>query len=161
MMKVTCRSCKGSGKDREADDCKKCKGSGQIILQDPTQEGKEFWIEVYWKFYKCCAEITSCGSGKWLLFVNKNEIYDVWQKIRQDTLDGNLGDSSKVSTKRGWIHHGMRPNYVICVHTPNGNDRGDVYRVRDRLRELGFTSKIGYKTDYATLKGRNDLLYNE
>jgi hypothetical protein len=43
---------------------------------------------------------------------------------------------------------------LICVYTYDCTDLDDVRRVRQRLRELGFTKKIPYKTDSATANGR-------
>lgn len=162
-MKIKCSMCEGSGKYwvSPTDDCRNCNGSGNVDLTDPTQEGSEFWIQADGKSYRSCAETANGGSGKWLLFVNKSDVDNIWQRIRQETVDEKLGSSSKVSTKRGWIHHGMPQDYVICVHTPNCKDKEDVDRVRTRLRELGFTSKLGYKTDMATINGTEELIYKE
>jgi len=159
-MKISCGMCEGTGKYwvLPSEKCRSCDGSGEVEIPSPTTENSEFWIQANGKSYKRSGE---GGSGKWLLFVNKNEIDDTWMKIRQDTIDENLGSSSKVSTKRGWLNHGMPEDYVICVHTPNCKDREDVDRVRHRLRELGFTGQIGYKTDEATARNLDELLYKE
>ena len=42
---------------------------------------------------------------------------------------------------------------MICVYTHDATDREDVMRVRERLREIGFTKKLSYKTDQATAAG--------
>lgn len=156
-MKIKCSMCDGTGKYWLAptEMCLTCNGSGYEEIPSPTQETNEFWIQAHGRSDKTKA------PGKWLLFVNKKEVDDVWHKIRQETIEEKLGCSSKVSTKRGWMHHGMPEDYVICVHTPNCKDKEDVLRVRNRLRELGFTGKLGYKTDEATVKGKEDLLYKE
>ncbi len=157
-MKVTCSMCNGTGKYWAAEDvkCMTCNGTGLEEIPAPSQETNEFWIQTYGKSTK-----KSERPGKWLLFVNKTEVDDVWKKIRQETMEERLGSSSKVSTKRGWVHHGMPKDYVICVHTPDYRDKEDVLRVRNRLREIGFTGKIGYKTDEATAAGKEELLYKE
>lgn len=156
-MNIKCSMCDGTGKYWLAptEKCLTCNGTGIEDIPSPTQETNEFWIQAYGK------SNISKAPGKWLLFVNKTEVDDVWKKIRQETIEEKLGCSSKVSTKRGWMHKGMPDDYVICVHTPDCKDKEDVLRVRNRLRELGFTSKIGYKTDEATFKGKDDLLYKE
>ena len=43
---------------------------------------------------------------------------------------------------------------MICVYTYDADDREDVLRVRQALRDLGFDRPIPYKTDRATLEGR-------
>jgi len=157
-MKVKCPMCEGTGKYwlSPGDDCKNCEGTGQIAIPDPTQEASEFWIEAEGR-----ATQVSRNPGKWLLFVNKSEVNKVWETIREETLEERLGSSSKVSTKRGWLNQGMPQDYVICVHTPDYKDKDDVDRVRNRLRELGFTQKLGYKTDRATEIGSDQLVYKE
>ncbi len=44
-------------------------------------------------------------------------------------------------------------NFVICVYTYDHTDEADVMRVRQRLKELGYTRKLPYKTDAATYAG--------
>ena len=157
-MKIKCSMCDGTGNYWLAptEKCLTCNGTGYEEIPSPTQETNGFWIQAYGKSTKNAER-----PGKWLLFVNKREIDDTWKKIRQETVEERLGCSSKVSTKKGWMYHGMPDDYVICVHTPDYKDKDDVFRVRDRLRELGFTGKLGYKTDESTAKGKEDLLYKE
>ena len=153
-MNIKCDMCDGTGKYWVAPSqpCRNCNGSGKISITSPTKEDKEWWLECYGK---------QAGSnyGKWLLFINKNNIDETWKKIRQDTIDEKLGVGSKVSTRKGWMHHGMPQDYVICVYTPK--EKVEVDRVRNRLRELGFTGKIGYKTNQETINDTDELLYQE
>ena len=160
-MKVICSMCEGTGKYwvSPEDDCRTCHGTGAVSEPSPTSENHEFWIQANGRLKQGHSSWNTGGPGKWLLFVNKRNIDDVWKLIRQETLDENLGSSSKVSTKKGWLEHGMPEDYVICVHTPNSEDREDVDRVRNHLRQLGFTSQLGYKTDQATLDGSDDCRY--
>ena len=146
--------CDGTGKYWLANDidCKNCDGTGFIWVASPTTEDSKFWLE---------ADGKSGGYsfGKWLLFVNKNKIDETWQTIQKETTDEKLSLGSKVSTKRGWVHHGMPEDYVICVYTDKAKE--DIDRVRNRLRELGHTGKIGYKTNDATINESDELLYEE
>jgi len=152
-MKVKCDLCEGTGKYWVAptETCKTCEGTGLISVPSPTTENSEWWLEENGRM--------GGNFGKWLLFVNKNKIDDTWKKIREETVEERLGVGSKVSTKKGWVNHGMPENYVICVYTPE--DKKEVDRVRDRLRQLGFTGQIGYKTNEATANDSNELLYKE
>jgi len=152
-MKIKCDLCDGTGKYWMAptETCKSCKGTGEILVPSPTKETGEWWLE--------CNGRNGGNFGKWLLFVNKNKIDDTWKTVRQDTLDENLGVGSKVSTQKGWMNKGMPENYVICVYTPE--NKQDIDRVRDRLRQLGFTGQIGYKTNEATARESDKLLYKE
>jgi len=153
VLKVKCDLCEGTGKYWMApsETCKTCEGTGYLKAPSPTDENKEWWLE--------CNGRQGNNFGKWLLFVNKNKIDDTWKTVRQDTLDENLGVGSKVSTQKSWMNKGMPENYVICVYTPE--DKKDIDRVRNRLRQLGFTGQIGYKTNQATVDDSNELLYKE
>jgi hypothetical protein len=67
--------------------------------------------------------------------------------------EGRLGPQAKVATARPNSLAKKAGKHVICVHTQDADDREDVLRVREELRRLGFTAKISYKTDAATLEG--------
>ncbi|MDK2915581.1 MAG: hypothetical protein PWR25_138 [Euryarchaeota archaeon] len=90
--------------------------------------------------------------GKWLIFVAADKVDEAWRSVRDETVKGTLGISAKVST--------AKPNpdsrderSVIYVYTRDWADEADVMRVRERLRELGFTERIGYKRNIETYKG--------
>ncbi|WP_332448514.1 putative phosphothreonine lyase domain-containing protein [Methanoculleus sp.] len=90
--------------------------------------------------------------GKWLIFVPADEVDEAWRKVRDGTAQGALGISAKVST--------AKPNpdsrderYVIYVYTRDWADEADVMGLRERLRDLGFTDRIGYKRNIETYRG--------
>lgn len=90
--------------------------------------------------------------GKWLIFVPRSEVDEAWRKIRDETARGMLGISAKVST--------AKPNpdsrderAVIYVYTRDWADEADVMRVRERLRDLGFVERLGYKRNIETYRG--------
>ena len=93
-------------------------------------------------------------SGKWLIFVCREDVDEVWAKVKRATEDGRLGDSSKVATAKPNPHAANPNKKVICVYTYDWTDEKDVQRVRDELRRLGITSKIPYKADEDTLAGK-------
>jgi hypothetical protein len=93
-------------------------------------------------------------SGKWLIFVPLDELDDAWAKIKKATEEGLLGDSSKSATALPNPNAVAPTKQVICVYTYDSEDREDVMRVRQALRDLGFTRPIPYKTDKATLERR-------
>ncbi len=88
--------------------------------------------------------------GKWLLYVPKDSIDQVWKKVAHATLEGELGSSTKVATAR---QAGPGDEYVICVYTEDYLDTDDVKRVREKLRGLGFTQRLYYKPDIYTYLG--------
>ena len=91
-------------------------------------------------------------AGKWLIF-QEPDLTDVsWKKIRDATVALDLGISAKVST--------AKPNpdsrdtrKVLYVYTRDWADEADVMRIRENLRELGFTERIGYKRNIETFAG--------
>jgi len=92
------------------------------------------------------------NAGKWLIFVDAAKVDEIWYLIRGETISGRLGISAKVST--------VKPNpdsrddrKVIFVYTRDWRDEADVMRVRERLRELGFSERLGYKRNIETYRG--------
>jgi hypothetical protein len=91
-------------------------------------------------------------AGKWLIFLTPDKVDEAWMKIREATCRKELGISAKVST--------AKPNpdsrddmKVIYVYTSDWRDEANVMQVRERLRELGFTDRLGYKRNIETFKG--------
>jgi len=120
--------------------------------KDPTKVIEIYHIYAQNKFIKYPSSTER--SGKWLIFVPKNQINQVWRKIKKSVEIGELGRRAKVSTSRP-SPNAQDPNkHVICVYTYDSEDVEDVMRIRQRLRELGITNKIPYKTDRATMNGK-------
>ncbi|HUU75306.1 MAG TPA: putative phosphothreonine lyase domain-containing protein [Methanoregulaceae archaeon] len=91
-------------------------------------------------------------AGKWLIFLPPEDADEAWIKVRDATCKRELGISTKVSTSKP--NPDSRDNTkVIYVYTPDWRDEADVMRVRERLRELGFVDRIGYKRNIETFKG--------
>jgi hypothetical protein len=91
-------------------------------------------------------------AGKWLIFLEADRVDEAWCKVRDATAAGSLGISTKVST--------AKPNpdsrderKVIYVYTRDWQDEADVMRVRERLRDLGFVDRLGYKRNIETYRG--------
>lgn len=99
-------------------------------------------------------EATEEGSGKWMVFVPREQIDNVWLIIAEAIRQGKLGNSAKVSTARPNPNSTNQNDHVICVYTYDYRDLEDVKRIRSTLRELGITWKIPYKTDAATYAGQ-------
>jgi uncharacterized protein YprB with RNaseH-like and TPR domain len=124
---------------------------------DPLIEGKPSVItDSYWVFaFNTVQSIpnrkfTTFKPGKWLLFVDDNEIDSTWDRIKQATEDGILGIQSKAATAKPNQLAASKNMHVICVYTYNWEDRDDVYRVEKALRSLGVEITLYYKTDQDT-----------
>jgi hypothetical protein len=109
--------------------------------------------DVYWLYARGYRSKKNSMAGKWLLFVSVKNIDSTWALIKKATEDRKLGPASKVATMRPNPNATSESTRVICVYTYDSTDESDVYRVRDALRELGFSELI-YKTDADTLAGK-------
>lgn len=91
-------------------------------------------------------------AGKWLVFLPMDVVDDVWRQIRDLTWEGKLGLSAKVSTAKP-DPDARDDRKVIYVYTADWEDESDVMRVREELRKIGITDRIGYKRNIETFKG--------
>jgi Basophilic leukemia-expressed protein Bles03 len=119
----------------------------------PTEVTETCWIKASRKHgsYPAATKL----SGKWLVFVPIEKVDEAWAVIKQATEEGKLGNWSKVATMRRNPNERDPRKKVICVYTYDSEDRADVNRVRQTLRELDFIEKLPYKTDEATMAGRH------
>jgi hypothetical protein len=91
-------------------------------------------------------------AGKWLIFVQPDQTDDIWKKIRDLTWQNELGIMAKVSTAKK-NPDSRDERRVIYVYTADWEDEGEVMRVREKLRSIGVTDRIGYKRNIETFKG--------
>ena len=122
------------------------------MLKNPSTTEDVYWIFAIREvgFYQ---ENTN-QSGKWLIFCPIDTIDEMWTIIREATINGKLGNVSKVSTKRPNPNSQNKNTKVIWVYTYDSNDIKDVMGIRKRLRDLGFTQQLIYKTDQTTREGK-------
>jgi hypothetical protein len=92
------------------------------------------------------------NAGKWLIFLQPDQVDDIWKKIRDMTFKNTLGISAKVSTAMKNTDS-RDERRVIYVYTANWEDEEEVMRVREQLRSIGITERIGYKRNIETFKG--------
>lgn len=87
-------------------------------------------------------------SGKWLVFLSNATIDRYWPLIGDAVVAGKMGDSAKVSTAGSAAPRNGR--HVICVYTYDYEDKDDVMRIRQALRECGILRPVSYKRDLDT-----------
>lgn len=92
-------------------------------------------------------------TGKWLVFININELDKTWKSIKQATEKGFLGIGAKAATAKSNPNASSESEKVICVYTYNWQDVDDIYRVEKSLRSIGIETTLYYKTDQDTGKG--------
>ncbi|MBN2733796.1 MAG: DUF1917 domain-containing protein [Methanomicrobiaceae archaeon] len=124
-----------------------CGGEGVY----PSKTTLMYWIVQDAPDFAASPEEEEKG-GKWLVFVDREEADELWQKIRDATVENRLGISAKVSTSK---HNpeSTDERTVIYINTHDWEDKDDVMRVREVLKELGVLQRIGYKRNIETYHG--------
>lgn len=87
--------------------------------------------------------------GKWCIVRYPAAIDAAWAKVRA-MVEANQVISAKASGKFQALRFGT---HLICVYTPDWEDKEDVFRVRELLRTAGFVEELGYKRDLETTQG--------
>jgi hypothetical protein len=124
-----------------------CNGEGVL----PSKTTQMYWI-VLDAPGSAPEAIESENAGKWLIFQEPDAADAAWVKVRNATVSLELGISAKVSTAKP--NPDSRDNRkVIYIYTKDWADEADVMRVREKLRELGFVDRIGYKRNIETFAG--------
>jgi hypothetical protein len=124
-----------------------CDGEGVV----PTKTTQMYWI-VQDAPGSAPEAIEDENVGKWLIFQEPDMVDAVWKKVRDATVALELGISAKVSTAKP--NPDSRDNRkVVYIYTKDWADEADVMRVREKLRELGFVDRIGYKRNLETFAG--------
>lgn len=95
-------------------------------------------------------------SGKWLVMRPPSTVDAAWIQVLALVSTGGLL-CAKVSTQQG-ILMGY-PEHAICVYTTDWEDHEDVMRVRQVLRDVGFTEVLRYKRDLDTARGVERFVY--
>ena len=133
------------------------------LQHSPTTEHKEAWVRAYVAGYVAPPLLSPEDAqdpainrrGKWLVFVDREHVEEVWAKVAEATRAGSLGDESKVSTEylRGEIPRRPEDSYVIVAYSEEWTDVEDVRRVLRGIRDLGITQRLTYKRDAETHRG--------
>lgn len=96
--------------------------------------------------------------GKWMLFVEPEKVDEVWEIIKNKTEEGFLGINAKVAT--------AKPNpkkisnqHLICIYTQDYENIEDVHKIATNIRSLNLQYDLFYKTNQATVKDENTILY--
>ncbi|MBY0433609.1 MAG: DUF1917 domain-containing protein [Cyclobacteriaceae bacterium] len=122
----------------------------------PSKIKSRYWIQVIRKKGKYPKDTER--SGKWLIFSDKNEIDQIWGRVKLLTENGHLGFASKVSTAKENPNAKKSDVGVICVYSYDWTDEKDVRRIREELRKIGITQKIPYKSDLDTIEKKYQVL---
>ena len=99
------------------------------------------------------------SSGKWVVWVAREEMDAVWEDIKTALEEGRLGREAKI--KAGKFDPHEVSHIPICIYTYSYADSEDTDRIREELRELGFTDNLRYGFDENCVRGRRDNDYLE
>lgn len=102
------------------------------------------------------AKETGCTTGKWLLFVQLEDVDSVWGRVAKGTAEGELGITAKVAAKEDEEEGKGR---LICVYTADWGDQGDVGRVLRGLKGLGLLRGDGGEEKVVYYKCGEWVLY--
>ncbi|MFZ2412370.1 MAG: putative phosphothreonine lyase domain-containing protein [Candidatus Methanoperedens sp.] len=119
----------------------------------PSEVTDNYWIYAKGKIGGKHQPLTP-RSGKWLIFVDIENIDEVWAKVEKAYKEGKLGPYAKVATAKPNPNATNPETKVICVYTYDWTDEEDVKRVREELRKIGIINKIPYKANEDTRSGK-------
>ncbi|MEM2100289.1 MAG: DUF1917 domain-containing protein [Thermoproteota archaeon] len=130
-----------SGKEALHESLKKKQRETSLPYSDsrPSEVSEVYWI--YAVRRKGKYPEPTVRSGKWLIFVERENVDEVWFKVKKAVEEGRLGDSAKVSTAKPNPLASDPKKYVICIYTYDWTDEKDVRRIREELRKLSIVKK--------------------
>ncbi len=127
----------------------------QIDEAKPSEVTDRYWLLAHCKSARYPKP--TARSGKWLVFVDKKDVDEVWAKIKKAVEGGKLGSEAKVATAKPNPNATNPNDKVICVYTYDYANEEDVKRIREELRKVGITNRIPYKSDEDTLSGKYQI----
>lgn len=105
------------------------------------------------KLYQLNLQLTDLIGGKWLIYIPRTYIDDVWENLSSNIKSGKLPYIAKASTAKDNPNSTDNNKHVICIYTPNYLFRDDVRQCRVILKNLEFKVKMYYKPNFFTGKG--------
>lgn len=94
------------------------------------------------------------STGKWLVPVEFGDPDGTWERIQVATACRKF-----VAVKKsGKTLDDILGHHIVCVYSTSSREE-EVRAVLGRLREIGVKGELTYKTDLATVQGRDDKLW--
>lgn len=94
------------------------------------------------------------ASGKWLVPVSLGDTDGAWQKLADAAANGDLL-AVKISSDRLDLILG---HHLVCVYCQTSQS-ANVIATLGKLRTLGISGVLRYKSDRATLQRRDEYLW--
>ena len=98
------------------------------------------------------ARKNNVSSGKWMLFVEEKYVDYIWKIVSENTVNGNLGCSAKVSAKESLMEG---EKYLICIYGKEFWDKENIIRILNKIKSLGLYVRCAFKPDCWTYMGVN------
>ncbi|KQT95437.1 MULTISPECIES: putative phosphothreonine lyase domain-containg protein [Rhizobium] len=95
------------------------------------------------------------ASGKWLVPIALGDPEGIWRKLAEAAAHGDLA-AVKISSARLDVKLG---HHLVCAYCKTSQEN-DVNETLTKLRNLGATGDLRYKSDRATLQGRDEYLWH-
>lgn len=110
----------------------------------PSDYAAVYWIEA--KRDTGDYPALTAQAGEWRIKLTIENVDAIWEQVKTATRAGKLGYKSKVSTRPavGQSHPDER---LLCVRTYNADDKADLARVEQSIRDLGIHAEITYIRD--------------
>ena len=110
--------------------------SSSTIERGIMQERKEAVADIL-----MLAHAARVCTGKWMLVCPQDEVNDIWSAIARATAFNQLGIAAKVAPRPE--DGDTRKDRLICVYTRDFQDKEDLARVLQKLRELRLVEARG------------------
>lgn len=126
----------------------------KVMSTEKTSDNPTGEFRDYWKY------ATSPGvkefysnekTGKWCIFVNPRAINKAWKAVKLACAQGKLLVAKCSTAKSSGTP--QYPKYIICVYNEDWQNSAEVQRVREELKNIGFTKPLKYKRDIETING--------
>jgi len=131
------------------------------IEEVPSKETARYWIYASNPHDKRMINPNTCG--KFMLFINKDELDEKWLIVKKATEDGLFGFDSKCSTAKESPNAINDYQGVICIYTANIKDMGEIKCVEKNIRKImNHTGVLHYKADIQTMaepNGKSEFTY--
>ncbi|KQT04078.1 putative phosphothreonine lyase domain-containg protein [Rhizobium sp. Leaf386] len=95
------------------------------------------------------------ASGKWLVPVALGDPEGIWRILADAAAQGELA-AVKISSARLDVKLG---HHLVCAYCETSQEN-DVRDALTKLRNLGVSGELRYKSDRATLQGRDEYLWH-
>ncbi|MDE1859519.1 MAG: DUF1917 domain-containing protein [Candidatus Micrarchaeota archaeon] len=116
----------------------------------PSQCDHKEWLWIFngdfnqaiFQFHECIKN--PFLMGRWLIFVNREKVDELWGRLQAPTVLGQLGVAIEASSKLHADLYSKKHSHVLSVYVHSSKDKANVKKVRESLRSLGVFWKLRF-----------------